>query len=54
MTVGAHRQGLLSGGPVPAGGRHAFDRFESLRFASVIDGVEAFTALIRSRQAPSA
>jgi hypothetical protein len=32
-------------------GRHTFDLFESLRFASVVDGIEAFAALIRSRQA---
>ena len=33
------------------GGQHAFDLFESLRFASVIDGIEAFAAQIRSRRA---
>ena len=33
------------------GGQHAFDLFESLRFASVIDGIEAFAAQIRSRSA---
>jgi acetyl esterase/lipase len=31
------------------GGQHTFDLFESLRFASVIDGIEAFAAQIRSR-----
>jgi hypothetical protein len=30
------------------GGQHSFDIFESLRFASVIDGVEAFATQIRS------
>jgi len=33
------------------GGQHTFDLFESLRFASVVDGVEAFAARIRSRPA---
>jgi acetyl esterase/lipase len=41
-----------SSGPVAyaelPGGQHAFDLFESLRFASVIDGIEAFAARIRS------
>jgi hypothetical protein len=32
------------------GGQHTFDLFESLRFASVIDGIEAFAAQIRSRR----
>jgi acetyl esterase/lipase len=32
------------------GGQHSFDLFESPRFASVIDGIEAFAAQIRSRQ----
>ncbi len=32
------------------GGQHTFDLFESLRFASVIDGIEAFAAEIRSRR----
>ena len=32
------------------GGQHTFDLFESLRFASVIDGIEAFAAHIRSRR----
>ncbi len=32
------------------GGQHSFDLFESLRFASVVDGVEAFAAQIRSHQ----
>jgi acetyl esterase/lipase len=31
------------------GGQHTFDLFESLRFASVVDGIEAFAARIRSR-----
>ncbi|HEX4521360.1 MAG TPA: alpha/beta hydrolase [Gaiellaceae bacterium] len=31
------------------GGQHAFDLFESPRFASVIDGIEAFAAQVRSR-----
>jgi acetyl esterase/lipase len=30
------------------GGQHVFDLFESLRFASVIDGIEAFAAYLRS------
>jgi acetyl esterase/lipase len=30
------------------GGQHSFDLFESARFASVIDGIEAFAAQIRS------
>ncbi len=33
------------------GGQHSFDLFESLRFASVIDGIEAFAAHIRSHPA---
>jgi hypothetical protein len=33
------------------GGQHTFDLFESLRFASVIDGVEVFTAHVRSHDA---
>jgi acetyl esterase/lipase len=32
------------------GGQHTFDLFESLRFASVVDGIEGFAAQIRSRQ----
>jgi acetyl esterase/lipase len=32
------------------GGQHTFDLFESLRFASVIDGIEAFAAHVRSRR----
>jgi acetyl esterase/lipase len=32
------------------GAQHTFDLFESLRFASVIDGIEEFAAQIRSRQ----
>jgi acetyl esterase/lipase len=31
------------------GGQHGFDRFHSLRFESVVNAVEAFTAWIRSR-----
>jgi acetyl esterase/lipase len=31
------------------GGQHAFDLFHSLRFEAVIDGIEAFTAWVRSR-----
>jgi acetyl esterase/lipase len=30
------------------GGQHTFDLFESLRFASVVDGIEAFAARVRS------
>jgi acetyl esterase/lipase len=30
------------------GGQHTFDLFESLRFASVVDGIEAFAAHVRS------
>jgi acetyl esterase/lipase len=30
------------------GGQHSFDLFESARFASVIDGIEAFAAQLRS------
>ncbi len=32
------------------GGQHTFDLFESLRFTSVVDGIEAFAAQVRSRQ----
>ncbi len=31
------------------GAHHSFDLFESVRFASVVDGIEAFAARIRSR-----
>lgn len=31
-------------------GQHAFDLFHSFRFSAVVDGLEAFTALLRSRQ----
>jgi acetyl esterase/lipase len=37
------------------GAKHAFDLFQSLRFEAVIDGIEAFTGWIRSREkAPNA
>ena len=37
------------------GGQHGFDRFHSLRFEAVVDGIEAFAAWVRSRdQAPQA
>ncbi len=36
------------------GGQHTFDLFESPRFASVVDGIEAFAALIRSRKTRAA
>lgn len=37
------------------GAKHAFDLFQSLRFGAVVDGIEAFTAWIRSREkAPDA
>jgi acetyl esterase/lipase len=32
------------------GGQHGFDRFESLRFDSVVNGIEAFAAWVRSRE----
>jgi acetyl esterase/lipase len=32
------------------GGQHGFDRFHSLRFDSVVSGIEAFAAWIRSRE----
>ncbi len=31
------------------GAQHTFDMFHSLRFVAVIDGIEAFTAWVRSR-----
>jgi acetyl esterase/lipase len=34
-------------------GQHAFDLFHSFRFWAVIDGLEAFTALLRSRESGS-
>ncbi len=33
-----------------SGAQHSFDRFHSLRFEAVVDGVEAFAAWVRSRQ----
>ena len=33
------------------GAQHAFDLFHSLRFESVVDGIEAFAAAARSAQA---
>ena len=48
------RLGSISSNPVVyaelPGGQHTFDLFESLRFASVIDGIEAFAAHIRSQR----
>ena len=35
------------------GAQHAFDLFGSLRFALVVDAVEAFTAWVRSREVRS-
>nr|WP_241740079.1 alpha/beta hydrolase [Microbacterium invictum] len=32
-----------------AHGQHAFDLFHSLRYSAVVDGIEAFTAVVRSR-----
>lgn len=32
------------------GAQHGFDRFHSLRFEKVVDGIEAFTAWITSRE----
>jgi len=32
------------------GGQHSFDLFHSIRFETVIDGIEAFAAWVRSRQ----
>jgi acetyl esterase/lipase len=32
------------------GGQHGFDRFQSLRFDSVVNGIEAFAAWVRSRE----
>jgi acetyl esterase/lipase len=34
------------------GAQHAFDLFHSLRFETVVDGVEAFAAWVRSREMP--
>ena len=34
------------------GAQHTFDLFHSLRFESVVDGIEAFAAWVRSRRAP--
>jgi acetyl esterase/lipase len=34
------------------GGQHSFDLFHSLRFEAVVDGIEAFTAWVRSRGGP--
>jgi acetyl esterase/lipase len=31
------------------GAQHSFDLFHSIRFEAVVDGVEAFTAWVRSR-----
>ena len=36
------------------GGPHNFDLFHSIRFEILIDGIEAFTAWVRSRDAPRA
>lgn len=47
---------LRSGSPEPVvhaelpGRQHAFDLFHSFRFSAVVDGVEAFTAWVRSRE----
>ena len=35
------------------GGPHNFDLFHSIRFEILVDGIEAFAAWVRSRQAPS-
>ncbi|MFC3986117.1 alpha/beta hydrolase [Streptosporangium jomthongense] len=35
------------------GGNHAFDLYHSFRFEAVVDAVEAFTALVRSRERAS-
>src|SRR4029078_3062120 len=35
------------------GGPHNFDLFHSIRFEILIDGIEAFTAGVRSRPVPS-
>ncbi len=46
---------LRAGSPNPVvyaelpGGQHSFDLFHSLRYSAVIDGVDAFTAWVRSR-----
>jgi acetyl esterase/lipase len=32
------------------GGHHGFDRFHSLRFDTVVEAIEAFTAWVRSRE----
>ncbi|HEY4349347.1 MAG TPA: alpha/beta hydrolase, partial [Gaiellaceae bacterium] len=36
------------------GGQHTFDLFDSLRFASVVNGIEAFAAHVRSRRRAAA
>lgn len=33
------------------GGQHGFDLFSSIRFEAVVDGIESFTAWVRSRRA---
>jgi acetyl esterase/lipase len=33
------------------GAQHGFDLFHSIRFETVVDGIEAFTAWVRSRGA---
>jgi hypothetical protein len=32
------------------GGQHSFDLFHSIRFETVVDGIEAFTAWVISRR----
>jgi acetyl esterase/lipase len=53
----AERLRGVSMGPVVyaelPGGPHNFDLFHSIRFEILIDGIEAFAAWVRSRQAPS-
>lgn len=47
LRAGSHDPVVFAALP---GGHHGFDLFYSLRFEAVVDGVEAFTAWLRSRQ----
>ena len=53
----AERLRLVSQQPVVyaelPGGQHTFDLYHSMRFEAVIDGIEAFTAWVRSARPPS-
>jgi hypothetical protein len=35
----------------PPGAQHGFDLIHSIRFETVVDGIKAFTACVRSRDA---